>query len=377
MATKVKGNALDRHMQEYLKGWRKERKDILYKLVFAMISLQTIVLTKLALKIGGTRAKVDSRYKQISRFLGCDNLDWTGWIPMIIKLCGVKGKLTLLMDRTDWKFGSKHFNLLVYSILTERGSIPIAVKDLDQRGNSSSKARIDLLKQIGEQIGWARIEWLIADREFIGKEWWQYLRRRRIHICIRIKESTRIGTLTRVVRLKQIQHIKDLDIDQSITLPGKQEVYGQKVIVIAMKILNDKGKPEYVIIASTKSGQQALERYRKRWNIESMFKHHKTDGFNLEDTHLKSTQKIEVLFRIMGLAYLLTIQAGAMVEELLPVKMLKHGYRSKSLFKKGLELIIQVIDDAKISLNRLLTVIFTTQRRRGLQAYHEKLLSYT
>jgi hypothetical protein len=377
MATQYKGNALRRHMQEYLKGWRKERKDILYKLVFAIISLQTIVLTKLALKIGGTAAKVDSRYKQISRFLGCDNLDWTGWIPMIIMLCGVKGKLTFLLDRTDWKFGSKHFNLLVYSILTERGSIPIAVKDLDQRGNSSSKARIDLLNQIGEHIGWDRIEWLIADREFIGKEWWSFLRRHKIHLCIRIKESTRIGPVKEMVPLKQIKLIKDLEINQSITLSGKREIYGQKVIVIAMKILNDKGKPEYVIIASTKSGQQALERYRKRWNIESMFKHNKTDGFNLEDTHLKSTQKMEVLFRIMGLAYLLTIETGALIEQLLPVKMLKHGYRSKSLFKKGLEIIIQILDETKISLNKLLTVLLTTQRRRDLQPFYSKLLSYS
>ena len=359
MATKVKGNILQKEIQEYLGGWRKERKDLLYFLVLGIIAAKSAVVWVVAEKIKGSKAKAESRYKQITRFLGSDNLDWSGWTGLILKLSGVKGKLTLIVDRTDWKLGSKHFNLLVFSILTTWGSIPIGVKDLNKRGNSSSTERKELLQKVGDQIGWDRIEWVLADREFIGKDWWGFLRKRKVHLCIRIKESTKIGQLKEVVSAKQIQQIKSLEMNQSIVLPGKQEIYGQKVKTIALKIQNDKGKQEYVIIATSKLVTEALNRYRCRWNIENMFKHCKTDGFYLERIHLRKPEKIEALFKVLGLAYLLTIETGVLAEKIGVVKKLKHGYRVKSIFRKGLQMIHKILDDGEKCLNKLLIVLFT------------------
>lgn len=369
MATKVKGNILQKEIQNYLGSWRKERKDLLYQLVIGIIESETAVIWKVAERLRKRGVKVESRYKQITRFLDCKDLDWSGWNELILKLLGVKEKLTLLVDRTDWKSGSKHFNLLVFSVLTPCGSIPIAVKDLDKMGNSSSAERIELLKEVGDKIGWNRIGWVLADREFIGQEWWGFMRKRNVHLCIRIRESTRIGQLKEVISAKHVQQIRDLQLNESVVLPGKQVVHGQKVKTIALKILNDKGKEEYVIIASSKSAKDALDRYRCRWNIENMFKHCKTDGFNLENIQLRKSHKIEALFRVLGLAYLITLETGVLMEKIGVVKILKHGYRAKSIFRKGIQALQQILQDGEISLNQLMLHLFTTQRRRDFRHF--------
>ena len=42
--------------------------------------------------------------------------------------------------------------------------------------------------------------------------------------------------------------------------------------------------------------------YKRRWDIETRFKCSKTNSFNLEDTHLKYSARIEFLIQICAMA---------------------------------------------------------------------------
>ena len=64
--------------------------------------------------------------------------------------------------------------------------------DLDKVGNSNTGERLDLLEKFDEVFGFDRIKSLLADREFIGKEWFFVLCQSRTPFFIRMKENIRV-----------------------------------------------------------------------------------------------------------------------------------------------------------------------------------------
>lgn len=52
------------------------------------------------------------------------------------------GKLTLVMDRTNWKFGESNINILILGINYRNVTIPLMFRMLDKRGNSNTADRM-------------------------------------------------------------------------------------------------------------------------------------------------------------------------------------------------------------------------------------------
>jgi hypothetical protein len=61
------------------------------------------------------------------------------------------------------------------SALGNGWSIPVMWKLLPADGNSNQQDRIDLLNRFLSFIGTGKIHNLLADREFIGEQWIEYL----------------------------------------------------------------------------------------------------------------------------------------------------------------------------------------------------------
>ena len=82
----------------------------------------------------------------------------------------------MCLDRTNWKLGEKSINYLVLSWrINKKISLPLLFVDLDKDGNSNTTERLDLLNDFDEVFGFSRISSLIADREFIGNQWFKTL----------------------------------------------------------------------------------------------------------------------------------------------------------------------------------------------------------
>ena len=58
------------------------------------------------------------------------------------------------------------------------------------RRNSCTEDRIAILRRAIERFGAEKIEALLADREFIGKEWFDFLIANKIPFVIRIKQNS-------------------------------------------------------------------------------------------------------------------------------------------------------------------------------------------
>ena len=66
---------------------------------------------------------------------------------LIFKLLPEKENLTLIMDRTNWKFGEVNINILMIGISYKNVAIPLLFKMLDKQGNSHTEERIALMEK--------------------------------------------------------------------------------------------------------------------------------------------------------------------------------------------------------------------------------------
>jgi len=191
------------------------------------------------------------------------------------------------------------------SIAYKRISVPVLFILLDNKGgNSKTYQRTLLLDRFIMLFGVESIEYVAGDREFVGKEWIEYFQKKGICFYLRIKENALVCKSTK----KKVKNwFSNLKINEAKWLPKAQTIYGCKVYVCGLRKLservNNKTEVEYVIIISLKFDYQALEKYKVRWEIETMFKAFKTHGFNIEDTNLQDIDRVKKLVALVSLAF--------------------------------------------------------------------------
>src|SRR4030095_1283630 len=150
-----------------------------------LINARTVNLTHLAGTFHGG-AKLSSNYRRLQRFFQYVLL-YGDWMPKaLVALLGLTPPYRLCLDRTNWKVGRKDVNLLVLCIVTRRARIPVLWHVLDHRGSSNTKQRQALLVRFMRLFGKKSIKLLLADLEFIGNQWFEFLVENDIHFVIRV-----------------------------------------------------------------------------------------------------------------------------------------------------------------------------------------------
>ena len=87
------------------------------------------------------------------------------------------GQWYLSMDRTNWRWGKSDINILMLGIVFKGTAIPIYWMLLDKRGNSDTPDRVALIQMFIDHFGKNCIKGVLADQEFVGKDWfgWGHL----------------------------------------------------------------------------------------------------------------------------------------------------------------------------------------------------------
>ena len=215
------------------------------------------------------------------------------------RLFSKDASVTLAIDRTQWRFGTCWHNLLCISVLYDSTAIPIAVLPLEHRGNSNTKQRISLLKTVLSVIPAHRINALLGDREFIGDEWFHALKDLNIPFVMRIRDNINVSIDDKCDKITNFMPSN-----------GQKTVNNAHIGTGLFDLSLKKCKKDDLALVSM-GIKDPIKFYRKRWGIETGFKCLKTNGFNLEDTHIKHTQRIELLTQICSLAMVLALQAYA------------------------------------------------------------------
>ncbi|MDM1093386.1 transposase [Myroides odoratimimus] len=76
---------------------------------------------------------------------------------------------------------------------------------------------------------------------------------------------------------------------------------------------------DYCIVIGFNKPEKALDTYKIRWQIETLFKAFKSSGFNIEDTHLKKIDRIEKLLMLVMIAFVWCYKIGDYIDTIKPI----------------------------------------------------------
>lgn len=280
-----------------------------------------------------------SIYKNYQRLVHNCRISQDDLANCILKMLDIGDcKLTLALDRTNWMYGKQYINLLVLSVCVLGCAIPIYWTELDGRGNSNTEQRKELLARFVSELGADRIDYLLADREFIGEDWFKYLIEAKINFVIRVKSN--IWVDVEGIKVKSSKLFKQVN-------QGGMLSYDVKIDEIALQMQATRStENDLVIVVSNRlSEPNLLVIYAKRWRIECLFANLKSKGFNLEDTHFTAKDRIGNLTKLIVLALTICYLIGLVRASYKPIMLKKHGYKQSSFFRYGYDLLIQKLNN--------------------------------
>ncbi len=310
----------------------KPRLKVLTGLILGVIQIRDVNLVKLAC-YQDSDASNESHYRRLQRFFKSWDFSWKETAQLTLsKIPKPRGGYVLSMDRTNWKFGKRHINILVVGIVVGKVSIPLVWSTLAQttkRGNSNTHQRISLMTKVLKVLAVEDIYALTMDREFTGTKWLKWLNDQKVTWVLRLRKDTLVdGKPAKFYRsTRKSKNVKTRTI---LELPL---YFGCKSI--------KKGRVDFLYVVSNNlTPDVALKTYKKRWSIEVLFGHLKKKGFNLESTHMTDKKKIDKLIAVVSLAFLFTIGWGILLKE---QNSLNAAQKRKSTFRLALDLIQSMI----------------------------------
>jgi hypothetical protein len=317
--------------------WNKARIKFLARFLLALYAVQTVNLAMLATAFAG-QAKEASNYKRLQRFLHNFELPYAQLAQFVVKLLGVAGPYTLALDRTNWQVGSVDINILMLSIVYRGVGFPVVWLVSPWPGNSDLEQRKLLLELFLDLFGASNIALLLGDREFVGKAWFSFLKRKRIKFQMRLKKSTQVrngrGQLVAAWRL-----FAQSGVNRCLVIPEARCLWGQQLFLSGCYL----GSGEYLILVSSEYFAAPHQEYEKRWGIETLFAALKTRGFNLEDTRLQDPERLSKLLALLALAFTWAFVVGQWQARVKELKLKKHGYPPQSIFRLGLNILCRLV----------------------------------
>lgn len=300
------------------------------------------------------RSKLKNRYRRLQRFFSSCRLNYDLVAKFIFKLfCFENRSVYLLMDRTNWKWGKAHVNILFLSVVYRGVSIPIYWLVLNKGGNSTTRERIALVQRFVKVFGNGSIAGLLADCEFIGGKWFGWLITEKIPFYIRIRSDANTTN----------SRGKEIDVEWlfygvkrggKIAVVGKKNVFGRNVFLSGGRASNS----ELMVIASNVESENAVETYLLRWQIESMFQCLKSRGFRFEDTQITARNKIKRLIVLLAIGFCWAYVTGEWRHGYeRTIKLKKHGRKEISYFRYGLNLIHAAIAQLAVTIRPIKRLI--------------------
>ena len=318
--------------------------------------------------------KIDSHYKRLTRFFNLPDeqkreLSESLLRVSMVLLGNTKKNLSqayLTLDGTKWYHDDGYIHLLTLCIVVNGVSIPIWWEDLSKKGHSSQAERLSFFKKALSRYD-LKGKCLLADREYIGRDWFDFLKDEGINFVIRLPKDTyreEVDNMTLRTNNKETsQHLRYSALEHRARLTKyhrkgvAKEVYinQRKYLLVIVRNLKwkkgDEPKEELLYLLTTFSKRtKTIKAYAIRWSIECCFRCLKSKGFDLEAVNLKGDEKIFLIVAIVSFLYTLCVIQGISYARKTSNKIFKKltdGNRQliKSYFKLGKEELRRFIFD--------------------------------
>jgi hypothetical protein len=323
-------------------GWHKARLKFMARFTAALLKMTTTNLREIAtaLKAG---VKEESNYRRIRRFLSSYEMDFTVLGRFLTRLLPQSAPYKVVIDRTEWHFGTQPVNVLMVGIAHKGIAFPISWTVLPDGGSSSASEHCGALRRFFRVVEPSEIEAVIADREFISTKWLGWLQAREIPFVVRLRSDRHLvspeGTslparmLARPLALRQV---KILDREHSLCGTDGDSA---EVRVVLKRIDDRSAEDQFLILATSGvDPAEATGLYRERWQVETLFAALKSRGYDLERTHLTEPDRTGRLIGLLALAFGWTWLVGERrANREGPPRKKSHDRRERSLFRYGLD----------------------------------------
>lgn len=323
-------NLLRNTLKPYLK-WHGARLSFLALFLIGLFRVKTVNLVDLSIGFK-SKVKKESNYKRLQRFLREFDLDYYDLAKLVIEMMEIPEPWVLSVDRTQWQFGRKVFNILTIGIVHQGVAFPLLWWMLDKKGNSNTTERIDLLREFIDLFNEYQIDYLSADREFLGHDWLKYLLSQpMMSFRIRIRETELLGDGQNQLSTRIV--FSHLQIGQKSLLRKTRILWGHRVYVGALRLQDN----SLLTIIAPSYCHSLVDDYAQRWGIETLFGIFKSRGFNLEDTHLVNSERLSRLFALLTIALCWAYRTGEWLSQAKPILIKAHGRKAKSIFRYGFD----------------------------------------
>jgi hypothetical protein len=337
---------LDKVTKELPKRNKTCVKNILI-LVQGILLKETVCLNKIKGVVGSITGKTstqpDSHYKRLIRIFddfSYSNL-WLELLQFVFRLLRLKSDY-LLLDGTSWEKGGRQFHYLTLCVVYQGVAIPIYWEDLQKKGTSSVEERKQLFKKAMSYYN-LKGKILLADREYIGEDWFCFLKEHHIDFVIRLRKKNYKEAVNAAEGKKYSAMEKKVLRSRIIgkALGKKILLQGQIFSFVVLKNPKPDAEEPLIYLLSTldEAPAKIAAHYPIRWQIETCFKHLKSNGFNLEEMNLEGEKRSRLMMAVVVFAYTLSVCEGLKEYKKVLVKKYKNGLETKacSAFRLGMD----------------------------------------
>lgn len=247
----------------------------------------------------------ESRRKKIQRFLSLPSLTIEKiWFPIVTTWLAThftgEKIIYVVIDRTNWA----GVNLFVISVVWDKRAFPIYFELLPKLGSSNAHEQKSAISQVLPLFDNYKI-CVLGDREFCSVKLASWLGEQNVSFCLRLKKNEFVEVKTEIWL-----ELNNLGLSPGVAFFLKGvKVTKQKGFVSfnvackwKRKILGVAPKEGWFILTNLATLELAIKSYKRRFDIEEMFRDFKSGGYNLEDTNVSNERLISMIL-LIAIAY--------------------------------------------------------------------------
>ena len=296
---------LPKFYQTHLKSQLSTAEYLLLQILITVLqSIKKVSLEALANAIP-IPITFESRRKRLQRFLSLPNFSIKKiWFPIVTVWLSTYFEpqkiIYLAIDRTNWGC----INLFMVSVIWDKRSFPIYFELLSKMGSSNLDEQKTILSEVLPLFNKYHV-CVLGDREFCSVKLANWLCEQKVYFCLRLKKNHFIERETDIWL-----ELNDLGLFPGISffLKGVKvtKTKGLRGFNLACKwkrkILGVAPEEAWFILTNLDTLESAISAYKKRFDIEEMFRDFKKGGYNLEDTKVSGERLISIIL-LISIAY--------------------------------------------------------------------------
>lgn len=268
--------------------------------------------------------KKSSLLQQAKRWLNNKWTDWqTFYLPFVrhfLQGLATKGEIVFVIDGSQT--GSANTTLML-SVLCRGFAIPVAwVVKKGEKGHFPEEMHTDLLKMVAQICPTGCRIVLLGDGEFDGQGLQQWCVDNHWSFVVRTSSDRLIDFDGEVARFDSIQTTNSICF-----IPG--------ALLLANAVYwrgKGQSKPLF-LLTNLELAYEACHYYKRRFKIETLFKHLKSAGFYIHKTRLKCPVKLANLIIVVAFSFVICFCMGLFIKEKEPLHRVELIVRKDRLRK--------------------------------------------